>query len=160
MEPFKLTGSSIAPVLPCASHCFPILNIFIEYRSSYYVHEILSTCFHYRKTMWGTPYQALSCTAFRSVISSLQLDILPTHHFLDLDFFPKSITTSTLRPNLILGLYRIQLNILPDTGYSANLNSKSDFYTFVVTIWIFQLKVHWGCDWPTGLGEVREGLIK
>ena len=48
-----LTGSrspsadsiQITLVLPCASGCFPIFYVFIDWRSSYYVRNNLSTCF-------------------------------------------------------------------------------------------------------------------
>ena len=33
--------------VPCASHCFPILDIFIDESSSYHLHKILSTCFFF-----------------------------------------------------------------------------------------------------------------
>ena len=38
----------------CASHCFPIF--YLDGRSSYHMHKILSTGFLDRKTMRGTPY--------------------------------------------------------------------------------------------------------
>ena len=42
----------------CASHCFPIFNVFIDWRSSYHVHKNLSTCLLDRKIMRGPPYEA------------------------------------------------------------------------------------------------------
>ena len=42
--------------LPCASGCFPIINVLIEWRPSYHVHKILSTTLLDRETMRGTRY--------------------------------------------------------------------------------------------------------
>ena len=48
--------NNFALMIRCASHCFPIFNILFDWRSSYHLHKILSTCLLDRKTMWGTPY--------------------------------------------------------------------------------------------------------
>ena len=54
---YYLSSSSASKVLlvelPCASRCFPIFHVLIDWRSSYHVHKILSIWLLNRKTMVG-----------------------------------------------------------------------------------------------------------
>ena len=52
--------TSSSPKVPCASHCFPICYVFIDWGSRYNLHEIFATCVLDQKTMRGPPHMILS----------------------------------------------------------------------------------------------------
>ena len=55
-----------------ASYCFPNFEIFLDWRSSYHMHKMLSTCLFDRKTIWGTPSKSKSVHRSRNPLTKIE----------------------------------------------------------------------------------------